>query len=177
MDFSFDTALPVLRQTPRVVRALLADMPGVLLHASEGEGTWTPYQVLGHLIHCERADWMPRVDHLLTHGDSQPFAPFDREAMLKLADSPPLSQLLDRFAALRASSLSRLESLRLAPADLARPGLHPELGPVTLGQLLSTWVAHDMSHLSQIARVVATQYDQAVGPWKAYLSILQPRQR
>ena len=177
MDFSFDTALPVLRQTPRVVRALLADMPGVLLHASEGEGTWTPYQVLGHLIHCERADWMPRIDHLLTHGDAQPFPPFDREAMLKLADSPPLSHLVDRFAALRASNLSRLESLRLTPADLARPGLHPELGPVTLGQLLSTWVAHDMSHLSQIARVVATQYDQAVGPWKAYLSILQPRQR
>ena len=177
MDFSFDTALPVLRQTPRVMRALLADMPGVLLHADEGTGTWTPYQVLGHLIHCERADWMPRIDHLLAHGDAQPFPPFDREAMLKLTESPPLSQLLDRFAALRASSLSRLDALQLTTADFARPGLHPQLGPVTLGQMLSTWVAHDMSHLSQIARVVATQYDQAVGPWKAYLSILHPRQR
>lgn len=175
MDFSFDTALPVLRHTPRVLRALLTDMPGVLLHANEGPGTWTPYAVLGHLIHCERADWMPRVEHLLQHGDAAPFPPFDREAMLKAKDSPPLSQLLDRFAALRAASLSRLDALQLTPADFARPGLHPELGPVTLGQLLSTWVAHDMSHLSQIARVVATQYDSAVGPWKAYLSILKPR--
>ena len=175
MQFTFETALPVLRQTPLTVRALLSDMPGALLHAVEGPGTWSPYDVLGHLIHAERADWMPRVEHILTHGDAVPFPPFDREAMLKGPSGAPLSHLIDRFAALRAASLSHLDTLQLNPADLHRPGLHPDLGRVTLGQHLATWVAHDMGHLSQIVRVVAHQYRDAVGPWRAYFSLMRDR--
>ena len=172
MDFTFEAALPVLRRTPSVVRDLLEDLPVWWTEAVEGPNTWSPFDVVGHLIHGERADWMPRVEHLLRHGDAVPFPPFDREAMFEASRGKSLGELLDVFARLRTESLERLDSLRLSDADLSRPGRHPDFGVVTLGQHLSTWVAHDLGHISQIVRVMAHQYGDAVGPWRAYLSIL-----
>lgn len=173
MDFQFDEGLPVLRRTPVVLRTLLHELPGPWIEATEGPGTWSPFDVVGHLIHGERTDWIPRVEHLLRHGDAVPFPTFDREAMFAASRGRSLGELLDTFAGLRAGSLDRLAALRLTDADLARPGLHPQLGAVTLRQHLSTWVGHDLSHLGQVVRVMARQYSGAVGPWKAYLSILR----
>ena len=175
MEFRFEAALPVLRRTPAVVRGLLADLPADWTNAVEGPNTWSPFDVVGHLIHGERADWLPRVEHLLRHGDAVAFPSFDREAMFSASQGKSLGELLDTFARLRTESLERLEALGLSDADLSRRGRHPEFGAVTLSQHLSTWVAHDLGHISQIVRVMARQYTDAVGPWKAYLSILNPR--
>ena len=175
MDFTFDTALPVLRRTPSVVSGLLADLPASWTDAVEGPNTWSPFDVVGHLIHGERTDWVPRVEHLLRHGNAVPFPPFDREAMFTASQGKSLGELLDTFAGLRRQSLERLEALGLSNADLSRCGRHPEFGVVTLGQHLSTWVTHDLGHIGQIVRVMARQYTDAVGPWRAYLSILKPR--
>ena len=175
MEFNFDAALPVLRRTPSVIRDLLADLPASWTNAVEGPNTWSPFDVVGHLIQGERTDWMPRVEHLLRHGDAVPFPPFDREGMFTASRGKPLGELLDTFAQVRTESLERLAALGLTDADLSRRGRHPEFGVVTLGQHLSTWVAHDLGHVSQIVRVMARQYTDAVGPWKVYLSILNPR--
>ncbi|MGC4081404.1 MAG: DinB family protein [Vicinamibacterales bacterium] len=174
MEFRFESAVPVLRQTPRTLRCLLADLPSEWTTATEGPGTWSPYDVVGHLIHGERADWIPRVEHLLQHGDAVPFPTFDREAMFTASKGQSLDQLLDRFAALRQASLARLDALALTETDLDRTGRHPAFGIVTLRQHLATWVAHDMTHIAQVSRVIARQYQDAVGPWQAYLSILKP---
>jgi hypothetical protein len=172
VEFRFDDALPVLRRTPSVVRGLLEDLPDQWTAAVEGPGTWSPYDVVGHLIHGERSDWLPRVEHLLHHGDAVAFPPFDREAMFGASQGRSLTELLDSFATLRSESLQRLAGLGLTDADLTRAGRHPDFGRVTLGQHLATWVAHDLGHISQIVRVMARQYTDAVGPWKAYLSLL-----
>jgi Mrp family chromosome partitioning ATPase len=172
MEFRLDEALPVLQRTPAVLRGLLLELPTAWTDASEGPRTWSPFAVVGHLIHGERTDWIPRVEHLLRHGDSVPFPAFDREAMFTAATGRPLGEFLDTFAVLRAESLARLNELGLTDADLARPGRHPEFGVVTLGQHLATWVAHDLGHVGQVVRVMARQYADAVGPWRAYLSIL-----
>jgi uncharacterized damage-inducible protein DinB len=177
MNFSLDDAVPVLRATPGVLRAWLADLPDVWTRSNEGPETWSPFDIVGHLIHGERTDWIPRLELLLAHGDSRPFTPFDRFAQFRDSQGKSLDQLLDSFAELRAGNLSRLESFRLEPRDLDRPGRHPELGPVSLGQLLATWVAHDLNHLGQIARVMGRQYTQAVGPWLEYLPMLRSRGR
>jgi hypothetical protein len=128
--------------------------------------------VVGHLIHGERTDWVPRVEHLLTHGESVAFPPFDRFAQFEASAGKSLSELLDLFRALRAESLMRLEKLGLTERDMERTGRHPEFGTVTLGQHLATWVAHDLDHIMQIVRVMARQYGDAVGPWRRYLRII-----
>lgn len=174
MEFQFDDALPVLRRTPTVLRALLLDLPDSWIGATEGPGTWSPFDVVGHLIHGERTDWIPRVEHMLRHGDAVPFPAFDREAMFAASEGLSLSELLDTLGRLRTENLDRLVGLGLTDTDLARRGRHPELGAVTLGQHLSTWVAHDLSHIRQVVRVMARQYSTSVGPWRAYLSILGP---
>ena len=174
MEFQFDDALPVLRRTPAVLNALLLDLPGTWIGATEGPGTWSPFDVVGHLIHGERTDWMPRVEHMLQHGDALPFPVFDREAMFAASEGRSLGELLDTFGHLRTDGLNRLTALGLTAADLARRGRHPEFGVVTLGQHLATWVAHDLGHMRQVVRVMARQYTTAVGPWRAYLSILGP---
>ena len=177
MDFKFDDALPVLRRTPGVVRALLFDLPDAWTGATEGPRTWSPFDVVGHLIHGERADWVPRVEHVLRHGDAVPFPVFDREAMFAASKGLSLGDLVDTFDRLRAESLDRLRALGLTDADLSRRGRHPEFGVVTMGQHLATWVAHDLGHVGQIVRVMARQYSDAAGPWKAYLSILRTPER
>ena len=177
MEFSLDRAIPILRATPGVLQSWLAQLPEPWTQSNEGPDTWSPYDVVGHLIHGERTDWIPRVEHLLQHGASRPFTPFDRFAMFRESRGKSLAQLLDTFAELRGANVARLESLRLGPDDLSRPGLHPELGPVSLSQLLATWVVHDLNHLAQIARVMGHQYGDEVGPWVEYLPLLTSRRR
>ncbi|HUR20370.1 MAG TPA: DinB family protein [Vicinamibacterales bacterium] len=173
MDFRFDEGLPVLQRTPSVLRPLLLNLPEPWITANEGTGTWTPFDVIGHLIHGERADWIPRVEHILQHGDAVALPVFDREAMFEASKGRSLDELLDTFAQLRLESLDRLAALNLTNADLTRIGRHPEFGVVTMGQHLATWVAHDLGHISQVVRVMARRYSTAVGPWRAYLSILR----
>ncbi len=175
MNFSLAEALPVLQATPGILRAWLADLPDTWIQCNEGPESWSPFDIVGHLIHGERTDWIPRLELVLAHGDSRPFVPFDRFAQFRDSQGKTLEQLLDTFSQLRRANLTRLESLQLQSRDFDRPGRHPELGPVTLGQLLATWVVHDLNHLSQIARVMGRQYTQAVGPWIEYLPLLRPR--
>ena len=168
--------LAVLQRTPRVLDAWLRDLPDALARGNEGEGTWSPYDVLGHLIHGEKADWIPRAKILLTHGETRAFDRFDRFAQFEDSRDKTLAELLDEFAAVRAASLRELAALNLSDADMARRGRHPELGTVTLGHLLATWVAHDLDHVMQIARVMARQYADAVGPWRVYLRVISGAQ-
>jgi hypothetical protein len=166
-------ALPVLERTPRVLDAWLRGLPAAWLQAREAPDTWSPFDIAGHLLHGERTDWMARTRIILEYGDIRSFEPFDRFAMLEASRGKSIVDLLDEFAALRAQNLERLRGLQLGSGDLARRGRHPELGSVTLAQLLATWVAHDLNHLAQIARVMGRQYTEAVGPWRAYLPMLQ----
>lgn len=172
MDFDLADGIPVLRRTPAVIRALLADLPDAWLRATEGPDTWSPFDVLGHLIDGEETDWIPRARIILARGPSPAFEPFDRFRHLRLNRDAPAAELLDRFARLRSANLATLEGFRLTPAELALEGLHPKLGRVTLRQLLATWVAHDLGHVGQVVRVMAKQYGDAVGPWRRYLPVL-----
>jgi len=171
--FTFADGVPVLTRTPAVTRALLDGVPDAWLRADEGPETWSAYDVLGHFVSGERTDWIPRVEHLLAHGDAVAFAPFDRFGFREESRGKTAGELLDTFAGLRDASLARLAELGLTDADLSRPGRHPEFGVVTLGEHLATWVAHDLSHLAQIVRVMARRYRTAVGPWTQYLSLLR----
>jgi uncharacterized damage-inducible protein DinB len=172
MKFDLEHAQQILRRTPSTFTSLLRDLPEAWARADEGPGTWSAFDVLGHLVHGERTDWIPRARTILEHGASEPFEPFDRFAQLQANEGKSLNQLLDEFSALRAQSLITLEGLQLGPDQLRLEGAHPELGAVTLGQLLSTWVAHDLDHLVQVARVMARCYTEEVGPWRAYLRVL-----
>jgi uncharacterized damage-inducible protein DinB len=173
-DFDLGDAIAVLERTPAVLRAMLEGVPDRWATATEGPGTWSPFDVVGHLIHGERTDWIPRTRHILA-GESRPFDPFDREAQFAESRGATLSELLDRFEALRRESLAALREMRLTQADLERTGTHPVFGTVTLSQLLSTWTVHDFDHIGQVARTMGKVYRTAVGPWKAYLSILGDR--
>jgi uncharacterized damage-inducible protein DinB len=164
----------VLERTPAVLRALLEGLPGPWLERHEGEGTFGAREVLGHLIHGENTDWVPRIRQILESGDAQPFVPFDRRGFGEAARAS-MSALLDEFEARRRANLAFLTSLSLSPSQLALKGLHPELGSVTLGQLLATWVVHDLNHIAQLVRVMGTRYGPAVGAWKPYLGILNQR--
>jgi hypothetical protein len=177
MIFSIKDAIPVLRRTPAVLRALLWDISDSWARATEGPETWSPFDIVGHLIHGERTDWIARTEILLTFGEERPFTPFDRFAQFTASRGKSLHELLDTFAELRAANIRDLESRHLTAEDLRRRGVHPELGPVTLEELLATWVAHDLSHIAQIARVMGRQYTEAVGPWRAYLPMLDTPRR
>lgn len=172
LPFTLSDARAVLERTPATLRTLLQDLPDAWIHATEGPETWSPFDIVGHLIHGERADWIPRAQLILSQGTTQPFPPFDRFAQFEASKGKTLDDLLDTFAALRSQSLLTLRKLSLTDDDFALKGLHPELGEVTLGQLLATWAAHDLSHIAQICRVMAKQYAEAVGPWRAYLPLL-----
>ena len=168
-----EESLAVLTRTPATLGALLGDLPDAWTTATEGPGTWSPYVVIGHLIHGERVDWMPRLAIILEHGTDRPFDKFDREAQFAESDDPSLAALLDKFAVLRRENLARLHSLNLQPAHLDLSGTHPELGVVTVRQLLATWTAHDLGHILQVTRVMAKRYKQEVGPWAKYLSVMR----
>jgi uncharacterized damage-inducible protein DinB len=172
MDFELTTGRAILERTPQTVRAMLADLPPAWLDATEGPATWSPAVIVVHLVHAERADWIPRARIILAQGAERRFAPFDRLPPRHEWDGVPLTELLDEFARLRRESLATLAEWRLTDAQLALEGEHPEFGQVTLRQLLATWVAHDLGHIAQIARVMAKQYRDAVGPWRAYLPIM-----
>jgi DinB superfamily len=169
-------AIGILARTPATLDALLRGLPDAWIAANEGGETWSAFDVVGHLIHGEQTDWMPRTRIILEHGDARPFDRFDRLAQFKESAPRTLDSLLDEFATLRQRNLKELGALELTPADLERPGRHPELGPVTLGQLLATWTAHDLDHVMQISRVLARQYSDEVGPWRAYLRIISGAQ-
>ncbi len=175
-DLRLDDAMALLERTPASLSALLDGLPETWIRATEGEGTWSPYDVIGHLIHGERTDWIPRARHILS-GETRPFDPFDRTAQFSESRGKDLGELLATFAELRRESLEALRSMQLTDEDLDRRGQHPELGEVTLGQLLATWAVHDMDHVTQIARTMAKAYAGATGPWSAYLSVLRDRPR
>ena len=172
MNFELTQATEILRRTPDTLNTLLRDLPDPWLVQNEGANTWSPYDVIGHLIYGEETDWIPRAKIILEHGETRAFEPFDRVAMFEESKGKSIGELLDTFAALRAKNLCELESLNLTADLLDKRGRHPELGVVTLRQLLSTWVVHDLGHVRQVVRVMSKQYRDAVGPWKAYLSIL-----
>ena len=173
MDFELAEAELLLGRTPAVLRALLLGLPERWLRGNEGPETWSPLEVLAHLIEGEKTNWMPRVRVIYEQGEEGQFAPFDRFAHLRASEGRSVNDLLDEFAALRAQSLEEVRALQLTPADLGRTGQHPEFGRVTLGQLLATWTAHDQAHLVQLSRTLARQYREAVGPWQAYLSVMR----
>jgi hypothetical protein len=169
-------AVAILARTPATVDALLRGLPDGWIAADEGGDTWSPFDVVGHLIHGERTDWVPRARIIVAQGEARAFDKFDRLAQFRESNGRTLASLLDEFASLRRDNLRELEAMRLTDADLDRRGRHPELGLVTLRQLLSTWVAHDLDHVVQISRVLARQYSDEVGPWRAYLRIISGAQ-
>jgi len=175
-SFALDEALAALARTPATLDALLRDLPSQWSTVNEGANTWSAFDVVGHLIHGERTDWLPRARIILEHGEARPFEKFDRFAQHDASKGRSLASLLDEFAALRQEGLRDLAALRVTEADLDRRGRHPELGVVTLRQLLATWVAHDLDHVMQIARVLARQYSDEVGPWRAYLRVISGQQ-
>lgn len=173
MEHNLQQTISLLSRTPATLNALLRDLPEVWTSSNEGENTWSPYNVVGHLIHGEHTDWMPRARMILQYGESRAFEPFDRRAQERESQGKSLGDLLDEFARVRSQNLAELGALNLQPADLERRGRHPALGVVTLSQLLATWAAHDLTHLHQISRTMAHQYREAVGPWSKFLGVLQ----
>jgi len=165
--------IALLTRTPATLNALLRDLPEPWTMRNEGENTFNAFDVVGHLIHGERTDWMPRARMILQFGEARAFEAFDRLAQVRESQGKSLAQLLDEFARLRSENLGALRALNLTEEDLERRGRHPALGIVTLSQLLATWAAHDLTHLHQLSRIMAHQYRRAVGPWTAYLGVMQ----
>ena len=172
MEFQLDHAKDSLRRTPATLNLLLRDLPDEWLLSNEGPESWSPFEVVGHLIHGEETDWVPRARIILEHGEERTFEPFDRVAMFEKPRGKSIGDLLATFERLRGESLRELEGMNITPEMLGKRGTHPELGVVTLSQLLSTWVVHDLGHVGQIVRVMAKQYGEAVGAWRAYLPVL-----
>ena len=173
MDFDLNNGIAVLERTPATMRALLDGLSPAWTDATEGPDTWSPYVVVGHLIHGERTDWIPRAQIIRAQDANRKFTPYDRFAQFRESQGKTLTQLLDEFARLRAQNVGTLRSWRLTEAQLALEGEHPEFGAVTMRQLLACWVAHDLGHIVQVARVMAKQYREAIGPWTAYLSVMK----
>ena len=173
MEYRLDQAKEVLRRTPAILNTLLIDLPNDWVLSNEGPETWSPYDVIGHLIEGEETDWIPRARIILEQGEARPFDRFDRFAMFEKSKGKSLLELLARFEQLRGESLRQLDELNLTPELLAKRGTHPVLGVVTLSQLLSAWVVHDLGHIRQIVRVMAKQYRDAIGPWTEFLTIVE----
>ena len=172
MEQNLPHSIALLTRTPATLNALLRDLPETWTSTNEGENTWTVFDVVGHLIHGERTDWMPRVKRILEFGEAKTFDPFDRFAQTRESQGKALPQLLDAFSRLRADNLTELRALNLQPQDIQRRGRHPALGVVTLSELLAAWAAHDLTHLHQISRTMAYQYHEAVGPWSKFLGVM-----
>ena len=172
MEFDLANGIAILERTPHTMRAMLAGLSTEWTDATEGPETWSPYVIMGHLIHGERTDWIPRAEIILAQGPQRRFTPFDRFAQFRDSHGKSLAELLDEFSRLRTESMLTLASWHLRDAQLALEGEHPEFGLVTLRQLLATWVVHDLGHIAQTARVMAKQYRDAIGPWRPYLPIV-----
>lgn len=172
MKYDINNALEILEQTPKTVYSLLSPLSDEWIFCNEGNATWSAFDIVGHLIHGEKTDWIPRMNIILSDSDNKIFKPFDRFAQFENSKGKLMSQLLNEFSELRQTNLKFLKSLNLTKVQLELKGIHPELGEVTLYQLLATWVVHDLGHLAQISRVMAKQYKTEVGPWAAYLPIL-----
>ena len=173
MDHTPQQTTSLLTRTPAALNALLRDLPDEWTMRNEGDNSWSAFEVVGHLIHGDRTDWMTRAKLILQLGESQPLPPFDRLGHIRESEGKSLNQLLDKFALVRSDSLRQLRDLNLQPKDLELRGQHPALGAVTLSQLLATWAVHDLTHLHQLSRIMAHQYRNAVGPWNQYLGVLQ----
>jgi hypothetical protein len=173
MEFNLQQTIALLSRTPAALNTLLRDLPEAWTLCNEGEKTWGVFEVVAHLIYGERTDWIPRAKIILQYGETHAFEPFDREGHIQASHGKSLAHLLDEFVRLRSESLDQLRAMNLQPADLGRRGRHPAFGPVTLSQHLASWTAHDLTHLHQISRILAHQYREAVGPWRAYLGVLQ----
>lgn len=172
MNLSINNSIEVLERTPNVLHSLLNNISNQWSSNNEGGETWSPFDVLGHLIHCDEYNWIPRIEVALSDSTVRNFVPLDRFAQLEKSKGKNLNQLLDEFVQVRVSSLEALRSLSITDEQLTNVAIHPELGPVTLSQLISTWVVHDLDHLAQISRVMAKQYKDEVGPWKKYMKVL-----
>jgi hypothetical protein len=172
-EFNVTDAVAVLTRTPATLNSLLRGLPSLWVESNEGKDSWSAFDILGHLVFGERSDWMPRVRILLEYGETRAFDPFDRFAQFNGNQEKSMEQLLDDFARLRRENLAALGALNLRQESLSRRGKHPTLGVVTLGELLAAWAVHDLTHLHQLSRVMAYQYREAVGPWSAYLGVLQ----
>lgn len=172
MDFDLSNAVAILERTPATLRAMLSGLSSPWIDATEGPETWSPYDIMGHLIHGERTDWIPRARIILAQGSERRFTPFDRFAMFEESKGKSIDDLLDEFQGLRSENLRVLNEWHVTDEQLGLEGEHPELGTVTLRQLLATWVGHDLGHIAQTARVMAKQYRDAVGPWRAYLPVM-----
>ena len=172
-EHNLQDTIVLLARTPAALKRLLRDLPEPWTHHNEGQNTWSAFDVVGHLIHGERTDWMPRAKMVLKFGEDRAFDRFDRLAQFHESPGKSLPELLDEFARLRAENLAELRAMNLRQEDLERRGRHPRLGVVTLSQLLATWPAHDLTHLHQLSRIMAHQYREAVGPWTAYLGVMQ----
>ncbi len=173
MEQPLQQTIALLARTPTTLDGFLRGLPDSLVRQNEGGDTWSAYDIVGHLVYAERTDWMPRVKMILEFGETRAFEKFDRLGQMKESQGKSLAQLLDEFVRVRAENLNKLRGLNLQNEDLNRRGLHPSLGVVTLSQLLATWAAHDLTHLHQLSRIMAHQYREAVGPWSAYLGVLQ----
>jgi uncharacterized damage-inducible protein DinB len=172
MDVDLSLAVQILERTPRVLAAWLEDLDQSWTHSRYGPETFSAYHVVGHLIIGEREDWMARAKRILAHGTSVAFDPFPHVATIEPESGRSLDDLLGEFARLRRANLDELERMQITPAKLALRGMHPAFGEVTLGQLIATWATHDIHHIAQVAKAMAYQYKDAVGPWRAYLNIL-----
>jgi hypothetical protein len=169
MQFNLDLTLEALSRTPQILQRLLRDLDDEWARANQGSETWSPFDIIGHFIHGERTDWVPRARMILQDGTSRAFEPFDRFAQYEASKGKTMNELLDIFEALRGQNVQAVKDMNLGPSDLHLKGVHPELGEVTLEQLLATWMVHDLAHIGQIAEVMRWQFKKAVGPWAAYL--------
>ena len=168
-----DRVAELLSRTPVTVRSLVGGLPAEWTVSSDDEGNWAPFDVVGHLIHGEETDWIPRAEIILDQGDNRTFVPFDRVAQFASSSGKTLQDLLIEFERLRAENLAKLSSWNISDEDLDLKGMHPELGEVTLSQLIATWAVHDLNHIQQLTKFLAGKYAAEVGPWTAYLSVLQ----
>lgn len=173
MKFQLEQALEVLAGTPQVLRAMLQNKSAEWVCSNYGPNTFSPFDVVGHLIHGEKTDWIPRARMILEHGETRAFEPFDRYAMFEAGKGKTIDTLLDEFERLRLENIRQLKGMNLRADQMALRGKHPALGGVTFQQLLATWVVHDLNHVAQIAKAMSFQYENEVGPWREYLSILR----
>ncbi len=172
MTFKLQKSLEILERTPLVLESLLSDVSDEWIMNNEGENTFSPFDVVGHLLHGEKTDWMARLQIILRDGGDKNFTPYDRFAQYEESKGKSMSQLLSEFKSLRMRNLATLIALNIQESDLSKEGIHPKFGKVTLRHLLSTWTVHDLSHIAQITRVMSKQYKEEVGPWIEFLPIL-----